>query len=91
MDSDWGGDVDHRKSTSGYVYTFAEQSLGDQRSKVQLPSPQQKLVCSVCLSNKRSNMDKSNTRIRFELRQSIVYKIGLLQFAQKTCQALVLA
>ena len=33
-DSDWGGDVDHRKSTSGYVYTFAGGAIS-WRSKKQ--------------------------------------------------------
>ena len=26
-DSDWGGDVDDRKSTNGYVYTFAGRAI----------------------------------------------------------------
>ena len=42
-DADWAGDVDTRRSASGYVFQLVELSAGQAGNNRQLPSPQLKL------------------------------------------------
>ena len=63
-DADWGGDMDDRKSTSGYVYTFAGGAIAWRSKKTSYGFTifDRSRICCCYPSCKRRNLAKSHIR-----------------------------